>query len=252
MRLNQCQQIGLRLLCERWYKTVQRVACGSCWCFRAERSPKALGWALEMGKEQMCRWVWTGINSWPVLSADIAGWPSDSRLVHWAQEMKALLLQVQVCLCQALLQLGLMLAFFDFWGSISVTWMTSIDCSASAGKTCLPQVLGVAGSEGAAGMGGYSKRYSCPEHPGKFCFLFPCLCNSRGQWSFTEPICSITAACEWQYSTPDRNIISNIQDDSMNFMIFYRIRSNAYGLLKKSNKDKILIDTGPRKGKHQM
>lgn len=52
MRLSECQQIGLRSLCERWYKTVQRVVCGSCWCFRAERSPKALGRALEPGKEQ--------------------------------------------------------------------------------------------------------------------------------------------------------------------------------------------------------
>lgn len=109
-------------------------------------------------------------------------------------------------------------------GEACVFWRASIDCSASAGKTHLPQALSVAGSEGAVGMGGYSERYSCPEHPGKFCFPFPCLCYSRGQWSFTEAICSITVACEWLYSTPDRNtisyhiisnhIISYLQDDS--------------------------------------
>lgn len=42
---------------------------------------------------------------------------------------------------QIALQLGLMLAFFDFWASIGVVWKTGTDCSAQLGRPACPRSL---------------------------------------------------------------------------------------------------------------
>lgn len=158
----------------------------------------------------MCRWLWASINSWPVLSANIAGCPSDSRLSSLSSADEGSCRFWSACvrdLCLALLQLGLMLAFFDFWGSMSVVWRTSTECSASAGMTCLPQALGVAGSERAPGTGGYSnyRKILLP-------FSLPLLFHRAMKLLRTHLLhhCCIWMAMQHTW----RNIISNMQDDS--------------------------------------
>lgn len=164
---------------------------------RAVESPQILGWAAEQGKAQMREWVWAGINSWLVSSAHNAGCFSGSRLMCWAQEMKILALQgpnLPVWRKPTLLPTRYLCSLGWPWHF----WLVSKHrCGlelwhrllGSAGEIRLPQVPGVAGSEGAVVMEGFSKRCLCPEHQGAFCFPFPCLCYSRRQWSFSAPYC---------------------------------------------------------------